>query len=104
MGPLTKPDKVFLNNTNLSYALGSGDPDPGNLRETFFMNQLSVKHKIHTPKYGDFIVDDNYVFEVGGPSKTHAQIKGVPQSYVAADGILFKKGKKIPLWYFGFLY
>ena len=104
MGPLTKPDKIYLDNTNLCYTLGDGNPDLGNLRETFFMNQLSVKHKVNTPKYGDFIVDEKYVFEVGGPSKTHAQIKGVPQAYVAADGILYRKGRKVPLWYFGFRY
>ena len=104
LGPLTKPDKVFLDNPNLCFALGQRTPDPGNLRETFFMNQLSVKHRVNTPKYGDFILDDKYVFEVGGPSKTEAQIKGVPQSFVASDGILFKKGNKIPLWHFGFTY
>ena len=104
MGPLTKPDKVFLNNTNLCYALGQFEPDIGNLRETFFINQLSVKHQVNTPKYGDFIVNDSWVFEVGGPSKTRTQLRGVPESFVATDGILYKKANKIPLWYFGLTY
>ena len=104
MGPLRKPDKIFLNNPNLCYALGKLNPDPGNLRETFFMNQLSVKHEVTTPRYGDFLVDSNFVFEVGGPNKSPRQIQGVPQSFLALDGILYKKGNKIPLWHFGFLY
>lgn len=104
MGPLKKPDKIFLNNPNLCYALGDSDPDLGNLRETFFMNQLSVKYQVSTPKYGDFLVDNSYVFEVGGPNKTFRQLVGVPNSFVAADGILFKKGRTIPLWQLGFTY
>ena len=104
MGPLRKPDKIFLNNPNLCYALGDNTPDRGNLRETFFMNQLSVKHQVTTPKYGDFLVDNSYVFEVGGASKTFSQLKGVPSSFIAADDILHKKGRIIPLWHFGFTY
>ena len=104
MGPLTKPDKIFLNNTNLCYSLGRSAPDLGNLRETFFINQLAVKHRVNTPKYEDFMVNDNWVFEVGGASKTDGQLRGVPQSFIAADGILFKKANKIPLWHFGFTY
>ena len=104
MGPLTKPDKIFLNNTNICYALGETTPDLGNLRETFFMNQLAVKYAVSTPRYGDFMIDNKWVFEVGGPSKTGGQLKGIPQSFIAADGILFKKENKIPLWHLGFTY
>lgn len=101
---LRKPDKIYLQNPNLSYAIGSGKPDKGNLRETFFLGQSRVKHRVTTPSAGDFLVDDRYVFEVGGQHKTNAQIKGMPQAYIAADGIKGGGGNRIPLWLFGFLY
>ena len=60
---MAKPDKIYLNNNNLMYALQPGLVNPGTIRETFFQNQLSVKHKVDLPQKGDFIVDDNYIFE-----------------------------------------
>ena len=66
---LIKPDKIYLDNTNLMYAL-SQHVDEGTLRETFFYNQLKVQHEILLPKQGDFLVDNQYLFEVGGASKT----------------------------------
>jgi predicted AAA+ superfamily ATPase len=103
MSFLQKPEKVYLNNTNLAFSF-TDQPNPGNLRETFFLNQLSVKHAVSSPKFGDFMVDDQYIFEIGGPNKTSKQIKGVPNSYIAADQIKFGTDKTIPLWLFGFLY
>lgn len=72
----------------------------GNVRETFFLNQLSAVHSVTAPRYGDFMVDDTYVFEVGGASKTTEQLKGVPQSYLALD-IAGGSNRRIPLWLFG---
>lgn len=101
---LIKPDKVYLENTNLMHAIGAADTNAGNVRETFFFNQLREKHKVNTSKYGDFLVDNKYTFEVGGKDKKATQIKGVKDGYVVADNIEVGFGKKIPLWLFGFIY
>lgn len=101
---LQKPEKIYLQNTNLAYMFAQESPNIGNLRETFFYNQLQVKHKITFPKYGDFMVDSQYIFEVGGPNKTSKQIQGVPNAYLAIDGIDGGSGNKISLWQFGLLY
>ncbi len=101
---LNKPDKLYLNNTNLMCALSNEKPDMGNIRETFFLNQLKVKHKISYPVSGDFLIDEKYLFEVGGQSKTRKQISGTENAFIAADGIEYPSNNKIPLWLFGFLY
>jgi predicted AAA+ superfamily ATPase len=101
---LQKPEKIYLQNTNLAYMFANESPNLGNIRETFFLNQLKVKHQVTAPKYGDFMVDSRYVFEVGGTSKTSKQIQGVPNAYLAIDGIEGGVGNRIPLWLFGFLY
>lgn len=101
---LQKPEKIYLQNSNLAFALGPQEPNPGNIRETFFLNQLQVKHQVTAPKFGDFMVDNQFVFEVGGPNKTAHQIQGVPGSFLAIDTIKSGSGNRIPLWLFGFLY
>lgn len=101
---LIKPDKVYLENTNLMYAIGDTETNSGNIRETFFFNQLREKHRVSTSKFGDFLVDHTYTFEVGGKGKKTTQIQGVKDGYVVADNIEVGFGKKIPLWLFGFLY
>ncbi len=101
---LQKPEKIYLQNTNLAYALSSNHANSGNIRETFFLNQVQENHKITLPKFGDFMVDDQYVFEVGGANKRKQQIEGVPNAFIAADGIKTGTGSKIPLWLFGLLY
>lgn len=101
---LQKPEKIYLQNPNLAFALSSSEPNVGNLRETFFMNQMQVSHQVTLPKFGDFMVDDQYVFEIGGPNKTAQQIQGIPNAYLALDQIKIGSGNKIPLWLFGFLY
>jgi len=101
---MAKPEKIFLNNSNLLYALQPGIANQGTVRETFFYSQLSVKHKIALPKSGDFIVDDKYVFEIGGKNKTKKQIRDVQNAFVAADNIEYGFRNRIPLWLFGFLY
>ena len=100
---LQKPEKIYLDNPNLSFALGINAPDQGNLRETFFLNQLSVKHTVRYPSKGDFIVDERFTFEVGGRGKKREQISSVPDSFIVLDDTVFPVGS-LPLWVFGFLY
>jgi len=99
----TKPDKVYLNNTNLHSAYCDVS-QKGTVREVFFASMLIDRHVLTIPKKGDFLVDDKYVFEVGGQSKGFKQIKDLPDSFVVADDIEIGSGAKIPLWLFGFLY
>jgi hypothetical protein len=68
------------------------------------MNQVSCRHELTHPQKGDFLIDNQYLFEVGGQNKTRKQIKGIENSYIAADGIEYGYDNKIPLWMFGFLY
>jgi len=104
MSMLTKPEKIYLNNTNLLYALTSARVDEGNVRETFFMNQLMVGHKVSVAKKGDFLIDGKYTIEVGGKNKSFDQIKDLADSFVVADNLEIGWGNKIPLWLFGFCY
>jgi uncharacterized protein len=101
---LTKPDKIWLNNTNLSYALSSGEPDKGNLRESFFVSQLQHIYKISLIEKADFIIDDKYVVEIGGSNKTKKQIKNIENSFLVKDDIEVGVFNTIPLWLFGLLY
>ena len=101
---LNKPDKLYLNNTNLMFALASDKPNTGNIRETFLLNQLRVKHKVTYPQTGDFLIDEKYLIETGGKNKTQKQIAGVENAFIAADDIEYATHNKIPLWLFGFLY
>ena len=101
---LSRPDKIYCDNTNIMHALVER-PDVGCLRETFFLNQLrSAGHQVTYPTAGDFLVDGMHLFEVGGRKKSYAQIADVPQSYLAVDGLEVGYGNRVPLWLFGFLY
>lgn len=100
---LSRPDKIYINNSTMMYAL-SPRVDTGTLRETFFMNQLSQGHEVRYPKAGDFLVDRKYLFEVGGKGKTFDQIKDIPDSYLAVDNTETGHRNRIPLWMFGLLY
>jgi len=102
-GILNKPEKLYLNNTNLSYAYCK-EQDKGTLREQFFTNQVRLMHELHYSKVGDFMVDGSYIFEVGGKNKSFKQIKDIENSFIASDDIEIGSGNKIPLWLFGFLY
>ena len=101
---LQKPDKVYLENTNFQFAFSPKNADLGNLRETFFVNQLGHEHTVEYIERGDFRINRQYSFEVGGKNKTTEQIQGVKNSFIAADDIEYGTDKKIPLWLFGFLY
>lgn len=104
MNQMSKPEKIYLDNTNLIHALATSNVNEGNVRETFFANQCAIKHKVSASKQGDFMIDDKYVFEVGGKNKKFAQIKNLENSFIAMDGIESGFGNKIPLWLFGFIY
>ncbi|WP_288372042.1 AAA family ATPase [uncultured Algoriphagus sp.] len=100
---LQKPDKLFLENTNLAFAINSS-PDKGNLRETFLLNQLlNAGYEVFEPKKGDFWVNE-ITIEVGGKNKSSQQVINEDEYLIASDDIETGWGKKIPLWLFGFLY
>lgn len=103
LNKLVKPAKIYMNNTNLIYAYGYSCK-VGNVRETFFANQLKQSHKVNISKQGDFIVDDKFTFEIGGSKKGFEQIKNISNSFVVADDIKTGSGNKIPLWLFGLMY
>lgn len=104
-GALEKPEKIYLNNTNQIYAISKkGRENIGTLRETFFINMLSAMHNVSSPQQGDFLVDDQYTFEIGGKNKSFKQIKDVHKSFLVVDDIETGIGNRIPLWLFGFLY
>lgn len=101
---LQKPEKIYLENPNLAYMFSGSKPNIGNLRESFFFNQLQVNHDVTSSKFTDFMVDGTFSFEVGGASKTKKQLAGIPLAYIASDGMEHGLDNKIPLWVFGFLY
>jgi predicted AAA+ superfamily ATPase len=103
-GAFTKPEKLYLNNSNLLYALAMENVNTGTIRETFFINQLQGIEEIHLSKRGDFLVAGKYIFEIGGKNKTQKQIKGTSNAYLAKDNIEYGISNIIPLWMFGFLY
>jgi len=100
---LNKPEKLYLENTNIAFALNN-NANIGTIRETFFLNQLLVNNSVTYPKQGDFLINDNYLFEIGGKNKGFSQIADIDNSFIAADNIEYGNGNKIPLWLFGFLY
>ncbi|MDR0794648.1 MAG: AAA family ATPase [Tannerella sp.] len=101
---MVKPEKIYLQNTNYSYALSAENPETGNLRETFFFNQVQQNHKVIYNEQTDFCVDGKYYFEIGGKNKSTKQIKDLSNAYLALDGLTIGYRNEIPLWLFGFLY
>lgn len=101
---LQKPSKIYLDNTNLIYLLARENANKGNLRETFFLNQLAYRHTLEYTDIGDFLVEDKFSFEIGGKGKNQKQIQSVENVYIVADDMLYGFQNKIPLWLFGFLY
>lgn len=101
---LQKPDKIYLENTNLMYVLSPSEANIGNIRETFFANQLKKSHQVTMSEASDFLVDGIYTFEIGGKRKGYSQIEGIPNGFIVADDIEIGFGNKIPLWMMGFLY
>ncbi len=101
---LQKPEKVFLENTNLLYALAETVPSEGTVRETFFNNQLQVVHSVNYSKKTDFIIDAKYSFEIGGKNKSNEQIANIQNAWTIKADMESPAGKSLPLWIFGFLY
>lgn len=102
---MQKPDKIYLQNPNLLYAIASTSVQIGTARETFAVNQLAVNHEVEYGRtQGDFVVDHKYTFEIGGADKTFKQIADLPDSFVLADDIEYATGKKLPLWIVGMTY
>lgn len=102
---LQKPDKIYLENPNMIYALSSDHINEGTLRESFFINQLAVGHDVEYSKSAaDFTIDHHFTIEVGGRSKDGKQIANTSNSYIASADEEYVLGNKIPLWLFGFLY
>lgn len=100
---LQKPDKIYLGNTNLAYVLRPDKPNVGTIRETFFTSQTSYQHRLSYPDKADFLIDAQYLFEIGGPGKSAHQLAG-NAGFLALDRIELGYGRRIPLWLFGFLY
>jgi len=100
---MQKPDKLYLANTTLFSSLCL-EPQIGTLRESFFASQVSVNSSIYYVTKGDFLVDEKYIFEIGGKNKGFDQIKDINNSFVVSDNIEVGFKNKLPLWLFGFLY
>ena len=98
-----KSHKLYVDNTNLMYVLSPENIDKGNLRETFFLNQMRVKYPIIASQKADFEIG-NYVFEVGGKNKNQKQLDNNPNGYIVKDDIEFGYRNVIPLWAFGLTY
>jgi predicted AAA+ superfamily ATPase len=101
---LQKPSKIYLENANLMYVLSASKANKGNIRETFFANQLRNKHQLSYHETADFFVDETYSFEIGGKAKSGKQIQHLKNAFIVSDEIEYGYQNKIPLWLFGFLY
>jgi len=104
MSSLSKPEKLYLNNTTLIYALANENISTGNIRETVFVNQVGSMHQINTSKTADFLVDEKYTFEIGGKNKSNRQIASETNAFVVKDDIEIGQKNTVPLWMFGLLY
>ncbi len=100
---ISKPEKMYLDNTNL-FSIFCNNSKIGTIRETFFASSVSYNHNINYPKSGDFILDEKYTFEIGGKDKSFKQIKDAKEGFVVSDDIEVGFDNKIPLWLFGFIY
>ena len=98
-----KVEKVYLDNTNMAYLLGSKTTDVGNIRETFFYNQMRVVSDVISSRISDFEIDGK-TFEVGGKNKGKKQIADAKEGYVVKDDIEYGSDNIIPLWAFGLMY
>ena len=103
MRGLGKVEKVYIDNPSLMNVLSGGKTDVGNMRETFFYNQMRVKNDVISSRISDFVIG-KYTFEVGGRKKGQKQIENVPDAYIVKDDIEFAQGNVIPLWAFGMNY
>lgn len=100
---VAKPGKILFDNTDIMAALSTLN-DIGTIRETFIASMLAPNHKLYEPPVGDFLINEKYLLEVGGKTKTFKQVADLPNSFVVADDEETGIGNRIPLWLFGFLY
>lgn len=100
---LGKIEKVYLDNTNLIYALAENEVNVGNLHETFFLNQTRVKNHVVSSSIADFQINRR-TFEIGGKSKGKKQVESAEEGYVVKDQIEFSSGNILPLWWLGLNY
>ena len=100
---LGKVEKVYLDNPNLVYALADGEINVGNLRETFFLNQMRVRNWVVSSSISDFQIGRR-TFEIGGRSKGKKQIENAAEGYVVKDDVEYSSGNVLPLWWFGLNY
>jgi hypothetical protein len=100
---LGKIEKAYVDNPSLMTILANGRPEVGNLRETFFYNQMRVMYKVLSSRESDFVIGD-YTFEVGGRNKGKKQIHDIPNGIIVKDDIEFGHGIIVPLWHFGLTY
>lgn len=100
---IQKVEKLYLNNSNIAYAISDTKPDEGTVRETMFLTWMREKHNVTASKISDFEID-GITFEVGGKNKKGKQIKDAEIAYLVKDGIEYAVGNSIPIWMFGFVY
>jgi uncharacterized protein len=104
MGNLGKPEKIYLQNPSIVYNMVGNSAEIGNIRETFFYNQVSHKAEVNASPQADFLVNGQYTFEIGGKNKKKKQIADIPNSFIVMDDIETGYDNVVPLWLFGFLY
>jgi len=100
---LGKTDKVYLDNTNMAYALSDATPDIGNVRKTFFYSLTCVAHAPRSSRQSDFTIGE-YTFEVGGKNKGSKQVSGLQNAFIVKDDIEVAGLTSLPLWTFGMMY
>lgn len=100
---LHKIEKLYLNNSNIAYAISGSNPDKGNIRETMFLAWMRENHNVTSSKISDFEID-GVTFEVGGKNKTGRQVKKADVAFLVKDDIEYAFGNSIPIWMFGFVY
>ena len=103
MRSLGKIEKIFLDNPSLMSSISGGSPNVGNVRETFFLNQMRVKYEVYSSKEADFMID-GFTFEIGGKNKGQKQIVNVDKGFIVKDDIEIAYQNIIPLYHFGFIY
>ena len=102
-GLLQKTEKLYLDNSNIIYALGLDNADEGTIRETMFLTWTKEKHSVNSSKISDFEIDD-ITFEVGGKNKKGKQLKEAAKGYIVKDNIEYATCRTVPVWMFGFIY
>jgi predicted AAA+ superfamily ATPase len=100
---LQKVEKLYLNNSNIAYAVSDVQPDEGTVRETMFLTWMQEVYKVTASKISDFEID-GITFEVGGKNKKGTQVKEADDAYLVKDNIEYAFGHSVPIWMFGFVY